>query len=34
MKIPRSVMSGPKDRVATWVMFLPRTPMTVAENKT
>ena len=33
VKIPRIVISGPKDRVATWVMFLPRTPMTVAEKR-
>ncbi len=30
MKIPRIVINGPKDRVATWVIFLPRTPMIVA----
>jgi len=33
VKIPRIVMVGPKDRVATWSMFLPRTPMIIAENR-
>ncbi len=30
MKIPRIVMIGPKDRVATSLMLLPRMPMKVA----
>jgi len=33
VKIPRIVMIGPKDRVATWSMFVPRMPMTVAEKR-
>ena len=33
VKIPSTVMNGPKDRVATSVMFSPRMPMNVAENK-
>ena len=32
VKIPRIVMKGPKERVATSVMEVPRTPMNVAEN--
>jgi len=34
VKIPRIVISGPKDRVATSVIELPRTPMNVALNIT
>ena len=30
MKIPRTVMNEPKDRVATWVMFVPRMPTIAA----
>lgn len=33
MKIPRIVIRGPKERVATSVMLVPRTPMNVAENR-
>ena len=33
MKIPRIVMIGPKDRVATSVTFLPRTPTKIAEKR-
>ena len=32
VKIPRIVMSGPNDRVAISVMFVPRTPIKIAEN--
>jgi len=30
VKIPRRVMNGPKERVATSSMFAPRMPMNVA----
>lgn len=33
MKIPRIVIRGPKERVATSVIDVPRTPMNVAENR-
>ena len=32
MKIPRIVISGPKESVATSVTFVPRTPMNVRLN--
>ncbi len=34
MKIPRSVIRGPNERVATSVMLVPRMPMNTAENTT
>lgn len=33
MKIPRIVMIGPKDRVATWSMFSPRIPIIVVAKR-
>lgn len=32
MKIPRSVIRGPNERVATSVMLVSRTPMNTVEN--
>ena len=32
VNIPRIIIKGPKDRVATWVIFSPRTPTKVAEK--
>ena len=33
VKIPSIVISGPKERVATWLTEFPRTPMNVAEKR-